>query len=576
MIKRHLIIPVLIIFSLFPLNGQIKKQDTGLKREVTLYNPYKPSLPEAKKRSFLPDMNDTTKVRPDFHYDVKATPFLPEYTISPIKAAALLPDPLTKLYKSYVNIGIGNYFTPLVELSITNQRSKNGSIGFYARHFSSNGNLVIENGSKAFAGYMDNDASLFGRRLFKKNTLEGSLDYSEKTRHAYGYSPSFKDYNPSHSQTRLTYTNLDAKASFASVNLDSSEFSYDFHASFNYFTSEKNRYQRKVSVSGIMSKSYDEFYVGSGLNYDSYHFSDFLKIPAQYVASISPFLKKSSEEWNFKLGLQALLEKDNTAFTRLHVYPDVNFGFNIVPAYLNFFAGLTGRLEKNEPSKVILENPYLNPDGSLYKLPSTSHDIIVLAGLKGNTGLGGNYIVSGSYSLIRDMLFYSNIVIPDILNPKRGNYFSALTDDVQLLNVHAEMNGPVNDKLSFYGVANLYNYTMSKYQFPWNKPGWDGKLGLKYNLRDKIIAGMEISVQGKRRLVVNGENLFPVETPPVDQVAIFEMPAHFNLNLSAEYRYSKILTFWTKLNNISYKRYTEWVYYPTEGFMFMVGFTYSL
>jgi hypothetical protein len=87
---------------------------------------------------------------------------------------------------------------------------------------------------------------------------------------------------------------------------------------------------------------------------------------------------------------------------------------------------------------------------------------------------------------------------------------------------------------------------------------------------------MEISVQGKRRLVVNGENLFPVETPPVDQVAIFEMPAHFNLNLSAEYRYSKILTFWTKLNNISYKRYTEWVYYPTEGFMFMVGFTYSL
>ena len=150
--------------------------------------------------------------------------------------------------------------------------------------------------------------------------------------------------------------------------------------------------------------------LGSGLNYDSYHFSDSLKTPAQYVASISPFLKKSSEEWNFKLGLQVLLEKDNTAITRLHIYPDVDFGFTIVPAYLNFFAGLSGKLEKNEPSKVILENPYLNPDGSLYKLPSTSHDIIVFAGLKGNTGLGGNYIVSGSYSLIRDMLFYSNIV----------------------------------------------------------------------------------------------------------------------------------------------------------------------
>ena len=61
MIKRNLIIPVLILFSLLPVNAQVKKQETGLKREVTLYNPYKPSLPEVKKRSFLPDMNDTIK-----------------------------------------------------------------------------------------------------------------------------------------------------------------------------------------------------------------------------------------------------------------------------------------------------------------------------------------------------------------------------------------------------------------------------------------------------------------------------------------------------------------------------------
>ena len=90
MTKRNLIIPVLLIISLLPVNAQEKKKDAGLKREVTLYNPYKPSLPEFKKRSFLPDMKDTSKVKPSFSYDVKATPFLPEYTISPIKAAAFI------------------------------------------------------------------------------------------------------------------------------------------------------------------------------------------------------------------------------------------------------------------------------------------------------------------------------------------------------------------------------------------------------------------------------------------------------------------------------------------------------
>ena len=143
MMKRNLIITAFIILCLLPVNAQVKKQETGLKREVTLYNPYKPSLPESKKRSFLPDMNDTMKVKPDFSYDIKTEPFMPEYTISPIKAASLLPDPLPKLYKSFVNIGIGNYFTPLAEISITNERSKKGTIGFYGRHFSSNGKVEL-------------------------------------------------------------------------------------------------------------------------------------------------------------------------------------------------------------------------------------------------------------------------------------------------------------------------------------------------------------------------------------------------------------------------------------------------
>lgn len=575
MIKRKLIIPFLLILSV-PVSAQVKKQDTGLKREVTLYNPYKPSLPESSKRSFLPDMNDTSKVRPEFRYEVRTTPFLPEYTISPIKAAALLPDPLPKLYKSYINLGMGNHVTPLVEISITNERSKNGSIGFYGRHFSTNGYVLLRNGRKVFAGYMDNDLSLFGRKFFRKSTLEGSIDYKEKTSYAYGYDPAILDYSPSKKDIRIPYNNLGAKASLISSTLDSAEFSYDFRIAYNYFASETNMSQHNTSISGKMSKSVEGFYVGSGLNIDLYHFSDLLKISPEYVASISPFLKKSSNQWNFKAGLQLVLEKDVMAFTSLHVYPDVNLNLTVVPSYISFFAGLSGKFEKNEPLKVISDNPFLIRDGNLYKLPGTSHDLIIFTGLKGNSGIGGNYLISASYSLISDMLFYSNIAYPDSSSTKqRGNYFSALSDDIDLLTVHAEMNGPISDKLSYNGSVNLYNYTMSKYLYAWDKPGWDGKLGLKYNLKDKIIAGMEFSVQGMRREIVNGDFIPQVPAVP-DPRTIVSMPVHLNLNLSAEYRYSKILSFWTRLNNIANNRYYEWAYYPSQGFMFMLGLTYSL
>ncbi|HZY24568.1 MAG TPA: hypothetical protein VFE71_01970 [Bacteroidales bacterium] len=547
----------------------MKKQESGLKREVTLYNPYKPSLPDSKKRSFLPEISDTSKIRPVFHYDVRTTPFLPEYTISPIKAAALLPDPLPKLYKSYLNLGIGNYLTPLAEISITNERSKNGTIGFYARHFSTNGKMDIENTKKVFAGYMDNDASLFGKRFFRKNILKGSLDFSQKVRHAYGYNPQILDYDPSNKDIRIPYNNFGVKTGLSSINLDSARFSYDYNLSFDYFTAANNMYQRKVSVDGIMSKSFKGFYVGSGINYDYYKIPDFLLAPPKYIFSVSPFVKKSSELWNFKLGLQILLDRNMTTTAMVHVYPDINFGFSLVPTYINFFAGLSGKLEKNEPLKIITENPYVIGDGSLFKIPNTSHDLIVATGFKGNTGIGGNYLLSASYSLISDMIFFTNI----LSGVEKGNYFLPLTDDVELFNIHGEMNGPISDKLSFISAANYYKYTLSHFAFAWNKPDWDAKIGLKYNLRDKIIAGMEISLEGKRKEIVDGQLpvLFDAAGP-----FFVDLPAHFNLNLNAEYRYSNILSFWAKLDNISNKRYYEWAFYPTHGFMFMLGFTYSL
>ncbi len=116
-------------------------------------------------------MIDTVRVKPDFHYEVSSIPFQPEYTISQIKAAALLPDPLPKLYKSYVNVGFGNHVTPLAEISITNERSKKGAFGIYGRHFSSNDNINFENGEKVFAGYMDNDVSLFGRKILQEKSV---------------------------------------------------------------------------------------------------------------------------------------------------------------------------------------------------------------------------------------------------------------------------------------------------------------------------------------------------------------------------------------------------------------------
>jgi hypothetical protein len=581
MIKRNLIIPALVFFCLIPVSAQVKKQEPGLKREVTLYNPYKPSLPESKKRSYLPDMNDTVKVRPESHYEISTKPFTPEYIISPIKPATLMPDPLTKLYKSYINLGLGNYLSPLAEISISNERSKKGSLGFYARHYSTNGYIGLQNGKKVFAGYMDNDASLYGRKFFKGNVFGSSVDFTQKTRYAYGYDTGMIGYSAIKKDIRLNYNNIGVKLSLSSTNTDSAGLAYKFGISYNFFHNTKNLYQHSAGLTGIMQKSVLGFTVGSGVTYDFCKIPDILLINTKYIASISPFIKKSSGLWNFKLGLQALLDKNMGTLPELHIYPDLNLSFSVVPSYVSFFAGLSGKLEKNDPLKIISENPFFVADGSLFSMPNTNHSIIVTSGLKGNNGIGGNYLLSASYSLINDMLFYSNIVSPlwfNILHPgvpvqEYGNHFLAIPDNVELINIHGELSGLISDKISYNGSMNWYKYSLSYNDYAWGKPPWDARLGIKYNLRDKIIVGGEFTGTGKRKFQVRNENPLSSTLQIPDE---FEVPVHINLNLTAEYRYSKILSVWARFDNLSYNLNYEWAYYPSQRFLCMLGFTYSL
>lgn len=578
MIKTYLAISVFLLLSVIQANAQGNQQETGVKREVILYNPYKPSLTVIKKMSFLPDMNDTAKYKPEFQYAVSARPFQPEYTIIPIKAAALLPDPLPKLYKSYVNAGLGNHLTPLLEISITNERSKKGAFGIYGRHFSSNDKIMLQNSKEVWSGYMDNDASLFGKKFFRKSTLEASVDFTQKTRFAYGYDPQIFDYNPDKKDIRMNYNNIGGKLSFSSLNLDSAEFYYDFDIFYNYFHHTDNLFQHNSGLDGIMAKSFKGFYIGSGLSFEHYNNSDSIRLDPAYIASLNPFLKKKTDQWHFKLGFQALIDPKS----KFHIYPDFDFGFTIVPSYLSFFTSLTGKMERNDPLNVITDNPYIvgeqfpafAPKGLLFKLPDTNYRLIVNSGVKGNSGIGGYYLVSATYSIIDNMLLFSNLVFPDSVAPRAmGNYFMPVDENsVKLLNLHAEMSGPLNDKISYNWMANYYDYNINQ-AYAWNKPDWDGKLGLKYNLRDKIIAGMDLTAIGMRKEIINGD-FFSIQAgyTPVT----IGLPVHFNLNINAEYRYSRILSFWTKVNNIALDRYYEWAYYPSQRFLFMLGFTYSL
>jgi len=263
MIMKKITAQLLLLIIPISILAQTGTKETTLKREVTLYNPFKPAVQDASKKSYLPDMIDTIRISPEFKYDIISQPFMPVYNISPIKAASLIADPLPKLYKSYLNAGFGNYITPMAEISITNTRSKKGAIGIYARHLSTNGKVKLDNDKRVFAGYMDNEASLFGKKFLKKNIIEGSVDFNQFTRYAYGYETSMINYDPTKKEIRFNYLNTGANIKLYSTNSDSSELSYDFGLKYNYFYQNGDLWEHNYELIGSAAKMYKGFYVGS-------------------------------------------------------------------------------------------------------------------------------------------------------------------------------------------------------------------------------------------------------------------------------------------------------------------------
>jgi len=541
------------------------KEDT-IKRSVTLYNPYKPSLQEATKRALLPPVTDTAKVDVSFSYDFTPGTFIPEYSISPIKSAVLSPDPLPELRKGYVSLGFGTYLSPFLEISLSNGRSRKGTIGLFTRSYASAGEMELKNKDVVYAGFMDNQAILYGRKFFRRSRLDTDIDFKQMSRFAYGYDTEITGYHPEKNDVRSLYYDVTGTARYFTMEPDSSDLNWDATLRYNLFSRAGSGTQNNPGLTLKAGTNIFGFYGAATVDYDLWLFSNDIDSKSRNLFSLAPYITKGTDDWRFRFGLKAYFDiKENqdplsAGITKVYTYfyPDVSFTFRVIPRFLRFTAAIDGSLDNNQAQKTAYVNPLLMPGDTLFRLRNTDNELRVSAGLSGSMNVAATYSLDVSYTLFKDLLLFMNDTVGV------GNYFVPVYDDGNLLKVHGETTFPVDNQLKLSVIGNYYGYNLSGQAHAWHKPDWEGSVRADYNLRNKIVASAAFSLIGPRYArVAAPENMVKFKVHP-------------NLNLGVEYRYTPVLSFWLKCNNISYNRYYEWNYYPARNFMILGGFTYSL
>jgi len=545
----------LFLTVLFLFNSKLIAQQEEIRKEVKVVKPYEPSLSDARKIDISPVIGDTVKYHPHIQYIISPKPMMFPFKARPIKPARLAGESIPRLYKSYLKLGIGNYITPLVEFNMSTLRSRDNMLGLYLSSLSSYGKVKLNNGEKVNGGYGNTTGMIYGKKIFHYATLSGNLSVNRDRVNFYGYNP-LVDTTLFTDSIRQSYFNPGAGLRIYSTRTDSNHLNYDLRIRYDFFSDRYDYYQHGIRFNGKLFKVLQGKTIG--INADVQYFNNNM-LPVGYsdaVFSIEPWFFQAASEWRMKASIAATIDarEDNTD---IRLYPRIRFQFKIIPDYLMAYLGLDGKMKVNDYQSIAGVNPYIKP--GLY-VHNTDRKMVFYLGLSGSFAPVTEYKLYGSYALVDGMPFFVN----DTSNVL-GNVFSVVYDDIQLAHLSGEFMRQAGKKLSLRLRAEINKYSMSSLYKPWHKPTFDAALGIRYNLQDKIILNADMMFIGKRYVRTLSSPLH-----------VTMLKAYPDLNLSLEYRYRKILSFFIRMNNMAGIRYEIWNQYPTQGFLFMGGFTYSL
>ena len=540
---------------LLGMTGLMLAQDE-INKEIVVVKPYEPSLSDAFKINVLPRVSDSISIRPDFNYSIEPKKFETAFHVRPISPAKLVGVPLKKLYKSYLKIGIGNYLIPLGELRINSLRSKKSQWGFSLRHYSINGKIKLDNDQKVTPGYFENSGNLYGKKIFNKAYLSGDLKGAWDGVNFYGYHTSL-DTSLNEDDIKQRYLKLDGRIKMGSIHKDSTHVNYTWTLDYNYTNDLYKNNEHAFLINADVNKRFRSGNtLGLGLSGNYYRTSLSIDSINNTVVSAKPRIGKTTADFSYRVGVELLadIRGDDVA---PHFYPDAYLQIGVVRGILVPYLGADGKLQVNNYRSVIEENMYITPG---LKVSNTSHNLRGYVGLKGSLSRAVSYDIIASYSMVSKMPFYVNDT-----NTVPGNTFTVAYDDLRLTRIRGELLIRPSDRLSFLLLGGYDQYDLDNLEKPWHEPEITASFATEYNLRNKILLDASLNYMGER---------FAPGTPP--DTEMISLKGFVDLNLGIEYRYTKLLSAFLRLNNILGARNYFWNQYPAIGFNVMAGFTYAL
>lgn len=529
---------------------------TGTTIVMTATSNFVPTIKDAIKFSDRPEIKDTIKRLSNFNYNISSQPVFPAYEVSPIAAAKLKNEPQAKLYRSLLKLGYSPFYSmPLAEFKIGSVRSRNSVWAGSMKHFSSNTHLA----DVGYGGFSENEIKIGGKQFYAKHTLMGDINYDRNVVHYYGYDTAVNKLLTSFTKQR--YQLIEPKLRLTSHYTDSTHINHDLALGFHNLRNLNGSSENNVKFNGNGSFYLNKEKLNVNFLTDFYNNRQRQDTINNLIMTLNPSFEANGGKWHVDIGLAATFDRFNGK-NGFYFYPQLNLHYDVYKSLVVPYGGVTGGLIKNSMRSLVNENPFTDTTLHLY---NTDNKYNFFAGLRGHLSSKTSYDVKATYSRMDSLYFFvTNYTGPQMIY----NQFSVLYDDATVVNVNGQLKYQVKEKLNISAKANYYYYKTKALTRAYNRPEFDMTFSAIYNLQSKIIVKGDLYIMGKQwGLSRKSDGINVLYQPQL-------ISEWFDVNLEGEYRYSKMLSFFLRFNNIAGQRYYRWYNYPNQRFSFMLGVTF--
>jgi hypothetical protein len=541
--------------------------------EFVIQGYFNPTIADARKLEIRPQHLDT--ILPPMPVDyrmlgVRADIPAKVDSIAPAKLNILPPQP--RLYRGYAKAGFGLYTTPLGELYYNKDRSRNNAWGLHAKHFSSNGGLDDVGPSD----YSFNSVDGHYTQFLRTHEVSGRLMYDRRRISYYGYTPTdsirelidagtvFED------QQKQVYNDIGFAARIRSLFKDSTKVAHDVGVeahSFSNLTGSRESHVRIGADLGMVQGS-ETYSLGVLIDNNAYKgfvggaFGE-LRINGTLIG-LRPAVSTAGDRYRVRVG--ANLYVDALGRTSFHFFPNAYASYSLFDDILVPYVGLEGDRHRNTLRGFARENPFIA--GVLRDLRNSSTLYDLYGGIRGSFSSRLAFDGRVTVKRVADMPLYVNTP-----NPPVGDRMDVVYDRVDIFTVGGELRYHVRRTTDVTARLDVNSYDTRRQSEAWNLPAYELAIGARHDLREKIIVKAEALFLGRRP--VRGDEIIIGGIPRGSVFGTEELPGFVDLYLGLEYRYTKRLSVFLDMSNLSASKYERWFRYPVQRGLLVGGATYA-